>query len=45
MLSKDNPRQLAILVEGEVFIKDEDPYNELSCREDAQMLGEFVSNF
>lgn len=44
MLSKDNPRRLAVLVEGEVLTKDEDPYNELSCREDMQMLGEFVSN-
>lgn len=44
MLSKDNPRRLAVLVEGEVLKKDEDPYNELSCREDMQMLGEFVSN-
>lgn len=44
MLSKDNPRRLAILVEGEVSAKDKDSYHELSCREDVQMLGEFVPN-
>lgn len=45
MLSKDNSRRLAVLLEGEPLTKDEDPYNELSCREDVQMLGEFVSSF
>lgn len=44
MLSKDNPRRLAVLVEGELSTKDEDSYDELSCKEDVQMLGEFVSN-
>lgn len=45
MLSKDNPRRLAVLVEGEVTTKDGDSYDELSSRKDVQMLGEFVSNF
>ena len=44
MLSKDNPRRLAILVEGELPTKDDNSYYELSCREDVQMLGEFVPN-
>ncbi|VHO03151.1 insulinase family protein [Candidatus Rhabdochlamydia sp. T3358] len=42
MLSKDNPRKLAVLVEGEVPTKDDNSYYELSCREDVQMLGGFV---
>lgn len=42
MLSKDNPRKLAVLVEGEVPTKDDNSYYELSCREDVQMLGELV---
>jgi insulysin len=44
MLSKDNLRRLAILVEGKVSTKDNNRYYELSCKEDVQMLGEFVSN-
>ena len=45
MLSKDNLRRLAVLVEGEVVTREGDSYDELSSREDVQMLGEFVSNF
>ncbi|MDR2540107.1 MAG: insulinase family protein [Chlamydiales bacterium] len=39
MLSKDNPRRLAVLVEGEIVTKNGDSYSELSSREDVQMLG------
>lgn len=44
MLSKENHRRLAVLVEGEIRMENETPCYEIFSREDVQMLGEFVSN-